>query len=391
MKIKCIALYRFVLFVVVLIFCTSDSFAQRQAKVIPKKQSTTERNATSQYIFPSASAEYSVTFPSQPTIKDVYVEGIKATRAELVIPADGCFLRAEYVPMTQDILEKLSQLEDDFLVNQATAYADANGLSNAETSVSRNNNGRFVSVRGFKTISGVIVTYSNITFYGKNSAMFLYAGSPSKTYPTSSITKFLNSLKRNSSEQKSTEQSSKFRKLILPLGVSVEVPKNWWIFDEELNSTLETSAEAALNLANVELPASKKVNLFRANSVPRTTYAGIAINATDVDIDPTLLRSAPLSEIQAFKPEMQENIRESLSVANQELLEFYDFRREFVGKHPALIIEYKRSGLEGPVIVQMTWLFLKNKKISLNLSYRESEAQIWKPIVQYIGKSLIVK
>ncbi|MEZ5429157.1 MAG: hypothetical protein R2747_23120 [Pyrinomonadaceae bacterium] len=378
MKIKCIALYKFVLSVVVLFFCTSDSFAQKQ-------------NTTSQFIFPSATAEYSVTFPSQPTIKDVYVEGIKAARAELVIPADSCFLRAEYVPMPQEILEKLSAIEDDFLVTQATAYANANGLSNAETSINRNNNGRFVSVRGFKTISGVVVTYYSITFYGKNSAIFLYAGSPSKAYPTSSITKFLNSLKRNSSEQKSTEQNSKFRKLILPLGVSVEVPKNWWVFDEELNSTLETSAEAALNLANVELPAGKKVNLFRANSVPRTTYAGIAINATDVDIDPALLRIAPLSEIQEFKPEMQENIRESLSVVNQELLEFYDFRREFVGNHPALVIEYKRSGLEGPVIVQMTWLFLKNKKISLNLSYRESEAQIWKPIVQYIRKSLTVK
>ena len=177
----------------------------------------------------------------------------------------------------------------------------------------------------------------------------------------------------------------------LPLGVSVEVPKNWRILDGETNSTIETAAEASLNLANANLPTGKKVNLFRANSVPQTTYAGIAINATDFELDPEELKNSSDAEIKELTPMMKETMEQSLSGQNLKVLEFYDMRREFVGSHPALVIEYKRSGPQGDVIVQMTRLLLKGKEISLNLSYRESEAQLWKPVVQYIRKSLTVE
>lgn len=184
-------------------------------------------------------------------------------------------------------------------------------------------------------------------------------------------------------------QDSKFAKLRLPLGVSVEVPKNWWVLDGDINTNIETMAEAAMNLSGVELPKRKKVNLFRANSMPKTTYAAIAINATDSEINPNDLKNASEKEIREFVPTVKE-MQEALSIQNMKIVDFYPVRREFVGKHPALVIEYKRSGLQGPVIVQMTRLFLGEKEISLNLSHRESEGQLWRPIIQYIRKSLAV-
>lgn len=191
--------------------------------------------------------------------------------------------------------------------------------------------------------------------------------------------------------QTTQPSDAKFTKLKLPLGVSVEVPKNWRILDKETNSTIETAAEASLNLANVDLPTGKKVNLFRANSVPQTTYAGIAINASDSEFDPDILKDASDAEIKESTPMMKEMMEQSLSGQSLKVLEFSDVRREFVGSHPALVVEYKRSGPQGAVIVQMTRLLLKGKEISLNLSYRESEAQLWKPVVQYIRKSLAVE
>jgi len=123
--------------------------------------------------------------------------------------------------------------------------------------------------------------------------------------------------------------------------------------------------------------------------MPRTTYAAIAINATDSEMNPNDLKNASEKEISGFAPTAKE-MQEALSSQNMEILDFYRVRREFVGKHPALVIEYKRSGPQGPVIVQMTRLFLGEKEVSLNLSYRESEGQLWKPIIQYIRKSLTV-
>ena len=196
------------------------------------------------------------------------------------------------------------------------------------------------------------------------------------------------------SEPSISTKDSKFRKLKLPLGVSVEVPKNWWVFDSDMNSNIETAAEAAMNLSDIELPKGKDVNLFRANSMPKTTFAGIAIIARDSDQDPEVWKNASEEEckevLKELAPEANQNMQETLSAAGLKVIEFYGMRREFIGKHPALVMELKRSGPKGAVIVQTTRLFLGKKEISLTLSYRESEAQIWRPIVQYIRKSFTV-
>ena len=184
-------------------------------------------------------------------------------------------------------------------------------------------------------------------------------------------------------------QDSRFARLKLPLGVSVEVPKNWWLLSGDINTNIETMSQAAMNLSGIELPKGKKVNLLRANSMPKTTYATIAINATDSEMNPNDLKNASEKEISKFAPTAKE-MQEALSSLNMHMLDFFRVRREFVAKHRALVIEYKRSGPQGPVIVQMTRLFMGAKEISLNLSYRESEGQLWKPIVQYIRKSLTI-
>lgn len=64
--------------------------------------------------------------------------------------------------------------------------------------------------------------------------------------------------------------------------------------------------------------------------------------------------------------------------------------RVTVGGHPSLVAEYSRTGPKGPVLVQITSLYLDGKEMRLTLSYRESEAGLWKPIVAYIGQSLSV-
>lgn len=184
---------------------------------------------------------------------------------------------------------------------------------------------------------------------------------------------------------------SRFSDLRLPLGVSVKVPSNWWLLDGDWNTTIETAGEAALNLSTLGLPPGKKVNLFRANSMPRTTYASIAINATDSAIDPQELRLASDADIRAMAPEMKELMRDLLAVQDLEVIEFYGVRRDYVSGHPAFVIEYLRTGPQGPVVVQLTRLFLGSKEISLNLAYRQSEATIWKPLVTYIRESFAVK
>jgi hypothetical protein len=185
-------------------------------------------------------------------------------------------------------------------------------------------------------------------------------------------------------------RNSQFALVNLPLGVSIEAPKNWRLLDGDLNTTIETAGEAALRLSGIKLPASQKVNLFRANSNPPTTYAGIAINATDSDISPAELLAASDAEIRELTPVMHQMMDQSFATQNLQVIRFDDVRREIVDGHPALVIEYVRSSQAGPVVVQMTRLFIDDKVISLNLSYRKSESAVWKPIVDHMRSTFRV-
>lgn len=185
-------------------------------------------------------------------------------------------------------------------------------------------------------------------------------------------------------------RDSKFALLELPLGVQIEVPKNWRPLDGEISTTIETGGEAAVRLAGFDLPRGQKVNLFRANSNPPTTYASIAINASDSEITPAELLAASAAEIRELSPMMHQMMNQTLSQQDQRIIRWDGVRRQIVDGHPALIINYVRSSPQGPVVVEMTRLFIADKQISLNLAYRQSEAGLWAAIIEYMRASLHV-
>jgi len=114
---------------------------------------------------------------------------------------------------------------------------------------------------------------------------------------------------------------SKFRRFDLPLHVSVEVPHNWWLLSGDLNTSIETAGEAVTKLAGLELPAGRKVNLLRANSMPRSTYAAIAVNANDPDIPPAVVESATTEELKGLEQMMASGMRSGLAAQNLTFIE----------------------------------------------------------------------
>jgi hypothetical protein len=185
-------------------------------------------------------------------------------------------------------------------------------------------------------------------------------------------------------------RDSRFSLVTLPLGVSIQVPKNWRLLGAEINATLETAGEAGTKLAGITMPRGQKVNLFRANSNPPTTYASIAINATDSEMSPADMMAASDAEIAELGESMHRMFEQSFAKQNLRVIRFDGVRREILDGHPSLIIHYVRSGPQGPVVVQMTRLLIGEKEISLNLSYRQSEANLWKPIIDYIRSTFRV-
>ena len=123
--------------------------------------------SSAESIFTTKGCEYSVTFPSEPKYKTSFDPRMgEYTQAQYSTgsKADGFFLRAECVA-TGDIRNAAINSKE-FLQKQIVAYSESNGLQNPEYYYGENELGKYVHVRGFKTIDGVPVTYEAYTYVG---------------------------------------------------------------------------------------------------------------------------------------------------------------------------------------------------------------------------------
>jgi phosphoglycerol transferase MdoB-like AlkP superfamily enzyme len=72
-------------------------------------------------------------------------------------------------------------------------------------------------------------------------------------------------------------RESRFARLKLPLGVYLYVPKNGRILDGDMNATIETAAEATMNLSGVDLSSSRKGHWSAVRTDPKL-FSSFSLN-----------------------------------------------------------------------------------------------------------------
>jgi hypothetical protein len=189
-----------------------------------------------------------------------------------------------------------------------------------------------------------------------------------------------------------SQNSSHFVSVKLPRGIELLLPRGWWLIGPDLNRLIEMSSEAALDLSGIGLPEGQRTNLIAANSMPRSTYASVRVDST---VPPSAaasefsaLRTADLNELQK---EARANLLKSLPLQGNQLVNFNGMRIDKISGYPCVVTEYSRTGPQGPVIVQLNQIFTAAQEIGINLSYRESEIALWKPVIGRIRQSIVVR
>lgn len=188
------------------------------------------------------------------------------------------------------------------------------------------------------------------------------------------------------------QSSSNFAPVKLPRGIELQVPKGWWLLGADHNRAIQTSVEAAMDLSGIGLPEGNESNLIAANSMPRTTYAAVRVDST---IPPSValseFASITATDVRELQTEMRQNLQKLLPLQGGQLIEFFGSRIEKISGHPAIVTEYRRTGPKGPVFVQINQIFTSSQEIRINLSYRESEVALWKPVIDKIRQSIVVR
>ncbi|MDP9413320.1 MAG: hypothetical protein M3Q08_04350 [Pseudomonadota bacterium] len=154
---------------------------------------------------------------------------------------------------------------------------------------------------------------------------------------------------------------------------------------------------AALDLSQIDVGDDEEALLIAANSMPTSTYASVRVTSQTPPSLPSTEQqafamlvgksSANNVELAAIARELEPMQKLLLSNIGMNILQFYGVRVDRIGGRIALVVEYKRSGLNGPVFVQINRIFAPDQEINLNLSYRESEKVFWKPVLGRIRSS----
>ena len=188
------------------------------------------------------------------------------------------------------------------------------------------------------------------------------------------------------------QAESNFSSVNLPRGIELQIPKGWWLLGDDYNQIIQTTVEAAMDLSGIGLLDEQKTNLIAANSMPRSTYAAVRVDSViPASIPLSMFSSITPADMREFQAEMHKMTQMMLPQQGLQLIEFMGSRIDKISGYPALVTEYRRTGPKGSVFVQINQIITESQDIRINLSYRESEVALWKPVIGNIRQSITIR
>jgi hypothetical protein len=172
----------------------------------------------------------------------------------------------------------------------------------------------------------------------------------------------------------------------LPEGVTIEVPRSWRRLGAAEEEMIATGVSAGLDVMGLSDRGQNRV-LLNTVAVPATMFALVRVS-----VDPPV----PRDEIDGFSEadlrglslQMRPLMEQMTRLGGERLLEYYGVRTDLVAGQPTVVTEYRRTGRDGPVLVQINQIFVSTRTIVVQLSYREREQAVWKPILARVRASI---
>ena len=183
-------------FINLLFWGCQENTKSKSIKPLDTYNSNSLKTNNIEYTYSPAECPFQVTFLEQPKIVSQISSDenlISGETAYLEIESQESFVKAEFLLFKREIDEKAAQ-------SVIKNYATTNGLNNISIDFQHNQMGAVYELRGFKTLQNgnnpLPVTYTAKYYFNGKVVLILYGGCPSKSYPTSSISNFYNSLRK---------------------------------------------------------------------------------------------------------------------------------------------------------------------------------------------------
>ena len=155
-------------------------------------------------------------------------------------------------------------------------------------------------------------------------------------------------------------------------------------------SNLAAAGSAAMESAGRGSSAGKKETLLAASS-PDPAGAMVRLGVTvPPDFSQADLASATPSDLKEMEDALLKQYRKLEGSGGPTIIEMQRARFETMGGRRALVISYRRSSLAGPSPWQVVQykIPLSDRLIELTLSHQESGAEVWRPVLEKIKRSM---
>lgn len=189
----------------------------------------------------------------------------------------------------------------------------------------------------------------------------------------------------------STVAADNFISIILPHGVTVDLPRNWQALTNKQRITLDTSVQARHERAH-GFDASSDLN-FAANYYDDSGRVVAIMNIRyypKLDISQTDAQAMTAADSKELDKALQESFFRGSAAGGYRIVRWLGTSKQNINGAIAFLTEYSRSAIEGNgnFRVRLVRIFNVNQSFTLTVSYREQDEYLLRPICDRIIASL---
>ena len=182
-----------------------------------------------------------------------------------------------------------------------------------------------------------------------------------------------------------------FRRVQLAYGISLDVPSHWTLLSQDSRKNFHAAAQAVSENAGVEVSGGRKESSLAMNATPNPTGAMMRVSVTSPpDYTQNDLASMTSENIKEMAVETLNVFRKLEASGGPKVFEMQPIRIEKIKKIHILVIPYVRASINSPSSWQVTQYKIptSDKLIEITLSHRQSDAVVWRPILERVKRSV---
>jgi hypothetical protein len=183
------------------------------------------------------------------------------------------------------------------------------------------------------------------------------------------------------------EGASNFVRVPLGKGASIEVPKNWVVLSGNQRTTIDTFVEAK-GYRQTESTLSFAANLYDDRG--KTVALVNARFYPDNPITQTEARQVTPADLREIDVQMRKVAEAPLKAMGVKMLNWYGSKMQVINGLYVLVHEHQHSGAGDAGVTRVRGLrvWRSPRSFTVTLSYRERDAVMLLPIIDYMTNSL---